>query len=243
MTRLWFLVPAHGRLQLSRICLRMLQQTCERVWDLGIEANAVVIADDENLELARELGFATVERDNEFLGRKMNDGYQLACDPEFNPEPADYVVPVGSDDWLDPVIFKSLPEGGRIGTFRQIAVVDEERKNLAQVRAPYVGGWGIRIVPREIVARAGYRPCEEDRNNALDSSAMRGFRIANGNRLPQVVELDVHPLQIVDWKSREKNLHPYRELAAWRKAPLEDPFDVLTGIYPDWALAQMKELC
>ena len=54
-----------------------------------------MIAEDENLDTAEELGFGTIRRDNRFLARKYNDGLQLACDPSVNPRPADYAVPMG----------------------------------------------------------------------------------------------------------------------------------------------------
>ena len=242
MKRLWFIVPVHQRLKLTAICLRLLLETCKRMREYELEATAVVIGDDESVDLARELGFATVRRDNDFVGRKFNDGYQLACDPDFNPSPADFVVPCGSDDWLDPVIFNTLPEGGRIGIFRQLAHVDEKRERLAQVTIPYLAGCGIRIIPCEKIAAAGFRPCAEDRQISLDSSTMSGLKKANG-AFPDLEELDVHPLQIVDWKSDDIQLHPYKEVAPWRKRVDEaDPFDTLAGHYPDWALEEMERL-
>ena len=71
MASLWFIVPAHGRLDLARICLRVLRWTCDNLEADGVRASAVVIADDENLDTARELGFATVERDNQFTSRNL----------------------------------------------------------------------------------------------------------------------------------------------------------------------------
>src|SRR5687767_4792022 len=101
MPSLWFVVPAFGRVELARICLRQLRRTCDALQAEGVEATAVVIADDENLDAARELGFGTIERDNRAVSRKFNDGIQLALDPAYNPRPGDYVVPCGSDDWVD----------------------------------------------------------------------------------------------------------------------------------------------
>lgn len=240
--RLWFIVPAYYRLSLTKICLRLLLETCRRLNEYDLEASAVVIADDENLDVADELGFATVRRGNEFVGRKFNDGYQLACDPEFNDRPADFVVPCGSDDWIDPIIFKKLPANGKIGIFRRLAHVDEKREKLAMVRMPFLAGCGVRIIPCEKIAAAGYRPCEEDRQIALDSSTMSGMKRANGS-FPPLEELDVHPLQIVDWKSSENQLHSYSDVAPWRKQAEEsDPFETLAGYYPAWALEAMRSL-
>src|SRR5262245_12518868 len=99
MKTLWFVCPAHGRPDLTRVCLTQLRRTCDELARHEIEATCVVVADDDNLRTAESLGFATVERNNRFLARKFNDGIQLACDPDVNSRPADYAVPVGSDDW------------------------------------------------------------------------------------------------------------------------------------------------
>jgi glycosyltransferase involved in cell wall biosynthesis len=121
---------------------------------MGIDASAVVVADDPNLDVADELGFATVRRNNQTLGRKFNDGYQFACDPEFNERPVDFVVPCGSDDWIDPQIFQVLPENA-IGVFERIAIVNETRTKLAKCRVTgMAAGVGIRIIP----ARSSPRP-------------------------------------------------------------------------------------
>jgi hypothetical protein len=106
---LWFCVPVAGRERLTGICLRQLRRTCDSLTQEGVDATAVIVGDDTNLDTAHELGFATVERDNQYLSRKFNDGMQLACDRRYNPRPADYVVPLGSDDWVDHNIFLDLP--------------------------------------------------------------------------------------------------------------------------------------
>lgn len=239
--RLWFVVPAHGRVELARVCLRQLARTCEALAP-EIDATAVVIADDENLETAQDLGFATVRRDNRALGRKWNDGYQLACDPRYNPEPADYVVPCGSDDWVDPAIFRQLPRPDRIVAFRQIAVVNEERTRISRLRVGYNGGAGIRIIPRQLIERVGYRPAEEDRKRAIDTSTLAGFYRVLG-RQPTVDYADVHPLQIVDWKSAGEQLNTYAMLRGYRRGEESpDPFGELAGVYPVEAIEEMRAL-
>lgn len=242
MTRLWFIVPAHGRLGLSRICLGLLAQTCEQLHQYEIEATAVVIADDENLELAESLGFATVRRDNDQVGRKLNDGYQLACDPDFNPRPADWAVPIGTDDWVLPEIFETLPRPDRIGMFRLMGCVDETRTKLARLKVPYLGGCGIRLMPSSLLALTGYRPCEEDRGQALDTSTLREIRKANRRRMPDFVELDRNPYQIVDWKSNDHQLHPFLELRPYKHGDCGDPFSELKDVYPAWALEAVRDL-
>lgn len=83
MATLWFVVPAHGRERLAAICLKQLRRTCDALSAEGIDATAVVIADDANLDTARELGFGTIERANDFVSAKYNDGIEFACAPQY----------------------------------------------------------------------------------------------------------------------------------------------------------------
>jgi hypothetical protein len=236
---LWFVVPAHGRLSLTRVCLRQLRRTCDALGDAGIEATAVVIADDENLDTARQLGFATVRRDNRFLSRKFNDGIQLALDPRFNPRPADYVVPCGSDDWVDWRLFTDLPKQDTMIGFPRMSFVREDGRQLTATHLTYEGGAGIRIWPRWILEGVGYRPADEDRPRGCDTSILVNTRAAT--RPFSVAHFDTDSRWIVDWKSYGTQVNAYDQVTTrWRSEPLGDPFDVLAGLYPDEALADMR---
>lgn len=241
MLSLWFVVPAYGRLSLSAICLRQLRRTCDALTEEGIEASAVVIADDENLDTARALGFGTIERDNRFVSRKFNDGIQLACDPAFNSRPADYVVPYGSDDWVDYRLFVELPVASTVIGFQRMAFVREDGREVTTHFLDYPGGAGIRIYPREVMRRMGYRPADEDRKRACDTSMLTNVCKA----LPdvRVEHRHFHDFQIVDWKSSEQQLNPH-SMVATRYRPLErfDSLEVLRGYYPDEALDEMSAL-
>ncbi len=240
MTTVYFIVPVHGREALTRVCLRQLKRTCEAATTYRVSATAVVIGDDSSVDYAEDLGFATVRRDNDQLGRKFNDGYQLATDPAYNPEPADYVIPCGSDDWVDPVILQRMP-GEAIGIFKQFAVVDEDRTLLSRIKVGYQGGCGVRIVPRSWIARCGYRPAEEDIKRGCDTSAIMGM-YALGRVMPKMSVLDVHPLQIVDWKSHGEQLNSYRSIRSYRHGDDGDVWAALAEHYPAEALDEMRAL-
>ncbi len=243
MPSLWFVVPAHGRLELARICLTQLRRTCDALTAHGIEASAVVVADDGNLDTARDLGFATVERDNTFLSRKFNDGIQLACDPEFNPRPATHVAMCGSDDWIDHRILHVLPSPDRILAFQQIAFVREDGTELIPHRVSYTAGCGIRVYPAELMAECGYRPAEEDRERACDTSILIGVRDAlraKGRDVP-IAYNDQHPLQIVDWKSSAEQLNAFDAVRNYRDGAPVDPFVALMGVFPRESLAAMRD--
>lgn len=240
MPSLWYIVPAHGRLELARICLTQLRRTCDRLEQEGIRASAVVVADDENLDTAKDLGFAWVRRDNRFVSRKFNDGIQLACDRDYNRRPADYVVPIGSDDWVDWRLFTDLPVGRTMVGFQRMAFVREDGQELTVRHINNEGGCGIRIYPRAVMASVGFRPADEDRRRGCDTSILVNLKRANA--LLRVEHRDIDPLAIVDWKTSGAQLNSYAEVSARHRSELErDPFDVLAGRFPDEALADMRE--
>ena len=237
---LMFCVPAHGRVELARICLTHLRRTCDLLEAGGIRASAIVVADDENLDTARDLGFGTVERGNEFLGVKFNDAIQLACDPEHNPHPADYAVPCGSDDWVDHRLFLDLPRHRTMVGFQRLAVVREDGREIAVRDVLYPGGTGIRVWPRQVVALASYRPADEDRKRGCDTSILYNLQRLTNLR---VEHRHLHDYQIVDWKSPDANLNTYAHLAArFREVSGGDPFVALEDHYPSDMLDAMRSL-
>lgn len=236
MKSLWFIVPAHGRHEMARACLRRLEGTCfELRSSHGVDARAVVIADEpELLGLAWSLGFGTVERENIPLGRKWNDGYELA-----GREGVDFVVPLGTDDWVDPTwIAEALPSGSGISCSRQLGMVREDGKVIARVRIPYDGGHGIRIFPTELFHPLGYRPATEDAPRAIDTHVLRNLR--KFWPVAQVLRYsETHDFPVVDWKSGTQ-LNTYEMCAGYRVEELDDPFAVLAGTYPAEALEEMR---
>lgn len=255
---LWFVVPAHGREQLAAICLRQLRRTCDALTAEGLDASAVVIGDDGNLETARDLGFATVRRDNRYLSAKFNDGIQVACDRALNPRVVDFVVPCGSDDWVDHRIFlERLPGRKEIVGFRLAAFVDETGQQIIAREIDYRGGVGIRVYPREMMARQRqifpgllappFRPADEDLGRGCDTSILVNVTKTYTGNAPMIVYGDVHPYQIVDWKSPNvpgvsEQLNSWGEVAGRfrRGEPPRDPFETLSTIYPAEALEEMR---
>lgn len=236
--KIWFVVPVHGREELTRVCLRQLARTCD-----AVAATAVIIGEGEVLDYAHDtLGFATVRRSNRYLGAKFNDGFELACSDRYNPRRADFVVPCGSDDMVDPVVFDKLPSDGTIGVFHRLAVVDETRTRVTPIRyVGMAGGIGIRIIPRDLIAKADYRPADEDRPRAIDASTFMGICRAIGGRKPGMRNLDRHAYQIVDWKSSGEQLNTYKAVVGHGRRVSYDPLEVLADLFPE-ALDEMRAL-
>ncbi len=243
MKSLCFVVPVHGRLRLTAICLRQLRRTCDALLENGIAASAIVVSDAATLnELdLGELGFGWVIRDNQFTSRRFNDGIQLATDPRYNPTPADFVVPFGSDDWADHRLFvEPLPQPHQIVGFQRMSFVREDGRELATTFLQVQGGSGIRIIPRQLVAPLGYRPAEEDRVNGCDTSILSSLRRHHGSDI-EVVHQHLHDYQIVDWKTHGEQLTTYKNVTAFR-APrfCSDPFAELAPFYDADALEEMR---
>jgi len=245
MKSLWFCVPVHGRLELASICLRQLRRTCDSLIEAGINATAVVISDSHTIRYRIQplkLGFATVMRDNEFLSRRFNDGIQLATDPRFNPAPADFVVPCGSDDWVDWRLFiEPLPNSDTVQGFQWMSFVSEDGRKISSTFLSYEGGAGIRIIPRELVAPLGYRPADEDRSSGCDTSILRNLRQHHGDKL-KVKHFDAPAHWIIDWKSPDQQLNSYGGVTGiYRSTVEDDPFLVLADHYPPEALEEMEQ--
>jgi hypothetical protein len=207
-----------------------------------------VVADDENLDTADDLGFATIRRENTPLGRKWNDGYQLATDPAHNPHPADFVIPFGIDDWIIPelVALQVQSRGSELRCSRQSCVVNENATRLRRLDVHYPGrldfGDGVRVIPSWLLSPVGYRPAEEDAHRAIDSSVFRRLERLLA-RPPRVMFTDIGWYQIVDWKTHDAQLNPYAACSsAFGSGPELDPFDALAPHYPAEALDEMRAL-
>jgi hypothetical protein len=121
--------------------------------------------------------------------------------------------------------------------FQRMAFVREDGFELTVRHLNNQGGCGIRIYPRDVMAKVGYRPADEDRKRACDTSILTNLQRADAVR---VTHRDLDPLQIVDWKSPHDQLNPYAYVAARHRTELtRDPFDVLAGRFPDESLDEM----
>ncbi len=247
MKTLWFVVPVHGRLPLAAICLKQLRRTCDSLIENGVYATAVIVTERNDLRelcdrMGGLLGFGHVFRDNNFTSRRFNDGIELATSPRYNPKPADYVVPLGSDDWVDYKLFvEPLPDARTIVGFQQMSFVREDGKEIASTFIGYRGGSGIRIIPRQLLEPLDYRPADADRIRGCDTSILHNIGVAWHQGI-NVQHWHRHHRQIVDWKSPDDQLNSYREVIHTHKTELRpDPFGELEDFYPAEAIAEMRD--
>ena len=194
MTSVCFIVPAHGRLGMSRACLGQLARTCSELDANGVGATAIVIAEDENLDVAAELGFVALERPNRPLGQKINDGYQHAA-----AAGVDYVIPFGTDDVIDPALLLGELPTTKVRAHRLVAIVDETGTRLRRIKVTYEGGDGIRIIPMRMLRNLRYRPLDDARDRAMDGSMTSRLARAMRCRPRDLFDYnDLHELQICE---------------------------------------------
>lgn len=213
---------------------------CDVLSSRGLTARGVIVADDDNLDLADEYGFDRLEFPNDRgLGAKFNAGYRYALD-----RGADYIVHVGSDDWVHPDFFDPLPipdvhpdkfpsfEPGRCVVQKPGPVILAGMR-IGLVHLPSGRGcvfhmkrtWGVIpwAIPRSAF-RDNPEPVKPDIQRGVEFELIRGIAPVNYQYH------DPHPFLGVDFKS-DVNVTPWEGLEA-HGTPLPDVWGALAEHYP-----------
>lgn len=241
MTSIAFVIPAWRRYDVTSVCLRQLARTCVELRASGYEATAVVIANDLNLDIAQRCGFATIERANKPLGRKFNDGLEYAG----RVLEVDFAIPFGSDNWIQSdLVIEQLPKGKHIGAHRWFTMVHQDGDRARSVRVAYDGGDGARTIPMKLLRKLDYRPADEDRERAIDTSIFNRLRRVHGD--VKYVYRDVHQLQFVSLQSSIDQLNSYDSFTEDGRLTLSDEFsdhwDRLSFHYPVEAIDEARAM-
>lgn len=241
------------RFAITRLALAQRANLVGELAAHGIQVSCVVIGDDANLETAEYYGFDVIEQSNEFLGRKFNDGFQFAAE-----HGADYVVTIGSDDWVHPDLFARLPqktiewrdpEPGEvvvwdpntpeIVTGREILLVDMLNPRAKICRSTGVYGVIPWIIPTVALEPSGFRPVPEKQERGIDGALIAGLKVQ-----PEWVFVDPHPLCRVDFKS-DVNLNTYDSItrAIGDGEETGEPWKLLAEKYPEELVRLAVETC
>ena len=253
--RLCLISPAWRRYDVTRVVLSQRAHLAGVLAEQGVEVSVIVVADDENLDIASEFGFDTLCRPNDRgIGRKFNDGIETAA----KSLDADLIAVVGSDDWVHPDLFSRLPlevapppvltaerpfvmwdeDVPEAVTGREIALVDLSSGRLRRCRGR--GRYGVIpwVFPRAALEPSGFRPCRDDLDKGLDGSMIAGLGVQ-----PQWVFHDPHDLVRVDFKS-DVNLNTYETItgAIGYGDEEPDPWTLLAERYPAELVDQAHDL-
>ena len=219
--QLWFITPAFQRYALAEVCFDQWKQVSAALAQHDVELRVVVVSDDENLDLARAAGFDTVERDNEWLGRRFNDGIEYACQ-----NGADWVAPVGSDSWINPEYLLPLPEAHESRRGRLLTVVRLDR--LAELYVTNIGV-GPYLYHRSQLEHCGFRPSENRISRGCDTSTWLG--VADGHDI-RWDERNVDQYQHVSFRGKPHLTKYSRLWASYGVRERYDPWAALLEHFP-----------
>lgn len=249
---IWLVSPAWSRFTVTRLALAERRWLCDELASRGHQANSVIVADDDNLDIAAEYGFHTVELDNTDLGAKFNAGYRYAARQD-----ADLFVHVGSDDWIHPDTFGVIDkmdlefaddmepdDGGTIvwtpGPIliaqRRLLIVDLNRQ--AARRCQVKNRWGCIpwLIPRAALQPRGFAPIPKGLKRGIDGALAHGL----GHKLNWVWQ-DAQHAWCVDWKT-EMNLTPYIGLShSLGDGDEQEAWPILSEFYPDALVEAAKQ--
>jgi len=235
VTSVAFVSPAHGRFAVTEFVLAQRERLIRELARRGTDAVSLIVACDENLDIARRYGCETLEAPNLPLGRKCNLGLRHAATL------ADYVVWVGSDDWIHPDVFDVVqppdPNGlAVIYAGRRLAIVDMAAGLLQRISSPSKYGAIPWTLDSRLFRTNRVDLIQPDLRRGLDGALIRGIRLT---RVPFRWEFgDPHDFRAVDFKTRD-NITPYRGVAKHlaidpqgKRSPIGNPepaWDVLQG--------------
>jgi len=227
---IYFVTPAWQRFDLTKVVLEQRRACIDFLNARGVQAQQVVIADDENADIADSLGFEVIRKRNYALGRRFNDGIAHAA-----RNGAEWIVPIGSDSFLDPAYLFPLPTDGRMRSSTLYALAEPGR--LGRLRKRTGTGIGPYMIPRVCLPRT-LRPASEVKRRGIDSSTLQGLRLR-----PRVEFTDLHPWQYVGFRSYPQ-MNPYDKLYS-RIGVSEEPEVVerLSEYYPQGLVERALEAC
>lgn len=232
---IWLVSPAWGRFAVTRLVLAQRRWLCDTLASRGLTANSVIVADDENLDIAAEYGFATVELDNSDLGARFNAGYQYAAE-----QGAAIFVHVGSDDWVHPDTFNVLNEQNPepfLVAQRSYLILDLHAQVAKRCYVSNMWGSIPWLISRRAMETTEFAPIEK-------AGLMRGIDGAIASRLTikgvNWVFQDAPAEWCVDWKTAT-NLTPYLGVAhTLGVGDEQEPSQVLDGWYPRDLIEQAR---
>lgn len=207
MIELWFVTPAYRRFELSELCLDQRRRLCEELAPHGIAATCVVVADDENLEIARAYGFEAVQRPNKWLGMKFAAGHHAAL-----AGGATHVMPIGSDSWMHSELLLQMPfhDDACTGSTR-LATLRADGLERLDLELAYAAGFGVAtLYPRAAMLGERY-PCAPYISRGCDTSTWNRTARERG------LEIDfafAHELEYTDFKSYDIQTTSYDVLKA-----------------------------
>lgn len=225
-TSFCLVTAAWGRYQITDLVLRQWRNASGTLASRGITVNAVLVADDDNLEIATRHGFDTVELGNSDVGAKFNAGFARALAHQ-----PDHVVHIGSDDWIHPDFFTVVPNQRSILTGSLIQVVDVPTGRMRAASIDTAVGAIPWVIPAWMIARADGNVIEPGLQKGFDGALIRGLTRAVGSP-PSWQFHDPNEFARVGFSIPSVNITPFDALKREQTGP-DLTLEALRGFYPD----------
>jgi hypothetical protein len=134
----------------------------------------IIISDDDNVNIAKNYNFITKKTSNQFLGKKFNDGYQLAVELK-----ADVIIPVGSDSLITGDIILSginMFQDNQICFSTKHSMINEEITKIGCVNTAKknkdINKGALWMYSKDMIVNCKNRPCKDDINKLCDRSTI-----------------------------------------------------------------------
>jgi len=231
-----FVIPAWRRYAVTNLALAQQAHLRGALAARGVTSTTIVVADDHNIDIAREHGCETVTQNNAYLGRKVNDGIEHAC-----RNGADWVAFVGSDDWLhedslDPLFALGDDQRPPLIAGHLVTIVDLERGTLRRLGIRGPDGVSPWLIPRWMLEPSGFRPVHDMLERGMEGALRRSLPDGSSR-----VFHDPHEHCRVDFKT-SVNMTPYTRVSRLLGyGPEETPWPALADHYPDELVALARE--
>lgn len=173
MIRVALVTPAWKRYQISEIIFFNFNKI-KKEFNNKFNLIPIIISDDDNANIAKNYNFITKKTPNQFLGRKFNDGYQLAVELK-----ADIIIPVGSDSLITGDIILSginMLQNNQICFSTKHSMINEEITKIGCVNTAKqnkdINKGALWMYSKDMIINCKNRPCKDDINKSCDRSTI-----------------------------------------------------------------------
>jgi hypothetical protein len=200
----------------------------------GCKARIVVGGDQpEHRSLCEEMGCEWVETPNHPLGAKWNN----ICESAFKDTDSDYMFVVGSDDLVSPLLVADYIKECRKGTpymgVQSCMFYSAAQKKLFNFSQLGVTVGAGRMIHRNVLSIAKYRPWIDEKERGLDNSM--DSKVLRRNVLTK--KMGTSPSKfILDIKTAE-NIWSYNRLRSVKPGEQDLPLSYLK-VLPEWDAIQ-----
>jgi len=233
MRNFWIVTPCWKREEITLFVakeLKWVQEYCNGI----ININVVFIGNDENLNIAKKYDFHTVYTDNNFLGKKFNDGYEYAF-----KNGADAVVPIGSDSWVHPEVFiktSQIQIKNTILYSKNHAMINEYGNKIGLIQSkPTNNNYNkcpLLFYPRDLMVKNNFRPCDERISRGCDRSTIENIVLKN-KQVSFIKNNDINDVQYLAFKNKNVQIWQYSDYKLQFLKQLDNPFDYIEIYYPN----------